>query len=52
MKAQFLKNKYQRVGSFFSSSIYLGINDWYDAILEHSFWSVGRGDNINFWNDL
>jgi len=52
MKARFLKSKYQRVGSFFSSSIWPGINDWYDTILEHTFWIVGRGDNINFWNDL
>jgi len=37
MKARFLKNKYQRVGSFFSSSIWPGINDWYDVILEHTF---------------
>jgi len=52
MKARFLKSKYQRVGSFSSSSIWLGINDWYDVILERTFCVVGRGDNINFWNDL
>jgi len=33
MKARFLKSKYPRVGSFFSSSIWPGINDWYDVIL-------------------
>jgi len=52
MKARFLKSMYQRVGSFFSSSIWPGINDWYDLILKHTFFTVGRGDNINFWNDL
>jgi len=41
MKARFLKNKYQRVGSFFSSSMWPGINDLYGVILEHTFWTVG-----------
>jgi len=48
MKARFLKFKYQRVWSFFSSSIWLDINDWYDVILEHIFFIIRRGDNINF----
>jgi len=52
VKALFLKSKYQRVGSFFSFIIWPGINDWYDVILEHTFWTIRRGDNINFWNDL
>jgi len=48
MKARILKSKYQRVGSLFSSSIWSGINDWYDVILEYTFSTVRRGDNINF----
>jgi len=41
MKARFLKSKYQS-WVLLSSSIRPDISDWYDVILEHTFWTVGN----------
>jgi len=34
-----------------SSSIWLGIKQFYDTILEYTSWIVGTCTFINFWND-
>jgi len=45
MKARFLKTKYQKNSSYRSSSIWLGINDWYGTILQHTFWTICIGEH-------
>lgn len=38
MKVRFLKSKYQTNSTFYSSSIWSGIKDYYDTISENTFW--------------
>jgi len=34
-----------------SSSLWLGIKQFYSIILDYTSWIVGTGSFINFWND-
>ena len=34
-----------------SSSLWLGIKQFYSIILANTSWTVGTGSFINFWND-
>jgi len=52
LKARFLSSKYQKVYPHKSSSIWYGIKQFYDLVLEYTCWTVGTSKSINFWNDL
>jgi len=52
MKVRFLISKYKKILIFRSSSIWSGIKDFYDVVLENTYWTVGSSANINFWNNL
>jgi len=52
MKARFFRSKYQKIFIFYSFYIWLGIKDFYNVVLENTYWTVRSGVNINFWNDL
>jgi len=43
-------SKYHKYMFFKSSSTWYGIKDANDALLENTFWTLGKGDYINLWN--
>jgi len=51
MKARVLKSKYKFRMLYRSSSIWPGIKQLYDTILDHTSWIVGTSTFINLWND-
>jgi len=51
MKVRVLKSKYKHRMVYRCSSIWSEIKQFYDTILDHTFWTVGTGTFINFWND-
>jgi len=51
LQARVLKSKYKLRIVYRSSSIWLGIKHFYDTILEFTYWIVGTGNFISFWND-
>jgi len=51
IRLHFLKSKYLKHVSYNSFSILHGVKDAYDIVLENTFWTLGKGDNINFLND-
>ena len=50
MKARILKSKYE-FRTVYRSSLWLGIKQFYSTILDYTYWTVGIGSFINFWND-
>jgi len=48
MCAKFLKSKYLKVPSCHSSSIWPNMNEYYNIVLENTFYTTGRGDWVNF----
>jgi len=51
LKARVLKSKYEFRMVYRSSSLWLGIKQFYSIILANTSWTVGTGSFINFWND-
>ena len=51
LKVRVLKSKCQFRMVYRSSSIWPGIKQFYDIILEHTSWIVGTSTSINFLND-
>jgi len=47
--ARFFRRKYQQIAYFQSTSIWLGIKDFYDVVLENTFYIVvDKGDEMIF----
>jgi len=51
MHIQFLKSKYHKYMFFKSSSIWHGIKNTYDVVSKNTFWTLGKDDCIDLWND-
>jgi len=51
LKAKVFKPKYHLRLAYRSSSIWPGIKQFYDTILQHTSWTVGIGTVTNLWND-
>jgi len=51
MRIRFLKSKYHKYMFFKSSSVWYGIKGAYDFVFENNFWTLGKDDCINLWND-
>jgi len=51
LKARVLKSKYEFKMVYRSSSLWLGIKQFYSTIIDYTSWTVGTCSFINLWND-
>jgi len=51
LKVRVLKSKYEFRMVYRSSSLWLGIKQFYSTILDYIFWTIGTCIFINFFND-
>jgi len=51
LKVKVLKSKYELRMVYRSSSLWLGIKQFYSTILDYTSWTIATCSFINFWND-
>ena len=52
MRDKFLHSKYVKIRAHQSSSIWPMFKNFYIIILKITFWTIGQGNRVNFWNDI
>lgn len=50
LMSRFIRNN-QPIAQHAISSIWLGFKPHFNEVIHNSIWIIGKGTNINFWND-